>query len=158
MAITNHERVGKALELLKGGLGPFVEREFKAKYGDGWAFEVKEILSDTRLGTGKTDSIGDVAALLVVMDRKWSDVFRRILGKTERSLVNEILAIRNSWAHQETFSGDDAYRALDSVGRLLSSISAPQADDVDKVKMELLRVRFDEQARGEKRKSSTVSS
>ncbi|MCP5148712.1 MAG: ATP-binding protein [Pseudomonadales bacterium] len=157
MAITNHERVGKALEQLKAGLGPFVEREFKAKYGNDWAFEVKEILSDTRLGGGKTSSLGDVAALLVVMDRKWSDVFRRILGKTERSLVNEILAIRNSWAHQETFSGDDAYRALDSVGRLLSSISAPQADDVDKMKMELLRVRFDEQARGEKRKSSSIA-
>ena len=27
MAITNHERVGKALELLKTGLGPFVELE-----------------------------------------------------------------------------------------------------------------------------------
>jgi len=27
MAITNHERVGKALELLKSGLSPFVERE-----------------------------------------------------------------------------------------------------------------------------------
>lgn len=154
MAITNHERVGKALELLKAGLGPFVEREFKAKYGDGWAFEVKDILSDTRLGAGKTDSLNDVAALLVVMDRKWGDVFRQILGKTERSLVNEILAIRNSWAHQETFSGDDAYRALDSAGRLLTAISAPQSDEIEKVKMELLRVRFDEQARGEKRKSA----
>ena len=30
MAITNHERVGKALELLKRGLAPFVEREFKS--------------------------------------------------------------------------------------------------------------------------------
>jgi len=29
MAITNHERVGKAMELLKAGLAPFVEREFK---------------------------------------------------------------------------------------------------------------------------------
>ena len=28
MAITNHERVGKAMDLLKQGLGPFVEREF----------------------------------------------------------------------------------------------------------------------------------
>ena len=27
MAITNHERVGKALDLLKAGLGPFVQRE-----------------------------------------------------------------------------------------------------------------------------------
>lgn len=34
MATTNHERVGKALELLKGGLGPFVEREFQSAYKD----------------------------------------------------------------------------------------------------------------------------
>jgi Swt1-like HEPN len=73
---------------------------------------VKDVLSDTRLGTGKSRSLNDVAALPVVMDRKWSEVFRRILGKTERSLVNELLAVRNGWAHQETFSGDDTYRAL----------------------------------------------
>ena len=30
MAITNHERVGNALDLLRAGLGPFVEREIKA--------------------------------------------------------------------------------------------------------------------------------
>ncbi len=34
MAITNHERIGKALELLKGGLGPFIEREMKNAYGE----------------------------------------------------------------------------------------------------------------------------
>lgn len=154
MAITNHERVGKVLELLRAGLGPFVERELKAKYGDGWAFEVKDVLSDTRLGANKDETLNDVAALLVVMDRKWSEVFRQILGKTERSLVNEILAVRNRWAHQETFSGDDTYRALDSAGRLLTALSAPQSDEIEKVKTELLRVRFDEQARGEKRKSA----
>ena len=32
MAITNHERASKALELLKAGLGPFVERELKNAY------------------------------------------------------------------------------------------------------------------------------
>lgn len=157
MAITNHERVGKALELLRVGLTPFVEREFKAKYGDGWAFEVKDVLSDTRLGSGKAESLNDVAALLVVMDRKWGDVFRQILGKTERSLVNEILAVRNNWAHQAPFSSDDAYRALDSAARLLVAISASQADDVEKMKRELLRLRFDEEARSEKRKSSSTA-
>jgi len=30
MAISNHERVGETLELLKSGLGPFVEREKRA--------------------------------------------------------------------------------------------------------------------------------
>jgi len=157
MAITNHERVGKALELLKSGLTPFVEREFKAKFGDGWAFEMRDALTDTRLGNNKDETINDVAALLVVMDRKWGDVFRQILGKTERSLVNELIAVRNRWAHQETFSGDDTYRALDSAGRLLTAISAPQSDEIEKVKTELLRVRFDEQARSEKRKSAGVN-
>ena len=36
MAITNHERVGKALDLLNAGLRPFVERELKATYKDRW--------------------------------------------------------------------------------------------------------------------------
>jgi Swt1-like HEPN len=96
----------------------------------------------------------DVAALRVVMDRKWNDVFRLVLGKSERSLVNELAAVRNRWAHQEAFSSDDAYRALDSAARLLTAISAPQADEIEKAKMELLRVRFDEQVRNEKRKTA----
>jgi hypothetical protein len=32
MATTNYERVGKGIELLKVGLTPFVEREFKHLY------------------------------------------------------------------------------------------------------------------------------
>ena len=154
MAITNHERVGKALDLLKTGLAPFVEREFKGKFGDAWAFEMRDALTDTRLASNKGESINDVAALLVLMDRKWGDVFRQILGKTERSLVNELIAVRNRWAHQEPFSGDDADRALDSAERLLTAISAIEADDVRKIKMELRRTMFDEQARGERRKSA----
>jgi hypothetical protein len=49
MAITNHERVGKALELLKNGLGPFVEREFKSAYRDRAAAEVSRFMSEDRL-------------------------------------------------------------------------------------------------------------
>ena len=33
MAITNHERVGKALDLLKEGVAPFLERERLYKAG-----------------------------------------------------------------------------------------------------------------------------
>src|SRR3990172_1456477 len=106
MAITNQERVGKALEFLKAGLMPFVKREMHAKYGDKWAFEVNDVLADTRLG-GKTDAMGDVAVQLVLMDRKWGEVFRNTLGKAERSLVNELIEVRKQWAHQEPFSSDD---------------------------------------------------
>ena len=41
MAITNHERVGKALDLLKDGLAPFVERELKAQHAQKWFEAVK---------------------------------------------------------------------------------------------------------------------
>lgn len=155
MAITNHERVGKALELLKTGLGPFVEREIKSAIAANTLSmsKVKGFVDDPILAN---KSIGewDAAALLKLMWETWNDVFRKTLGFAERSLVSEIRDWRNKWAHQETFSSDDAYRALDSAGRLLSSVSATQADDVEKMKMELLRVRFDEQARGEKRKTA----
>ncbi len=36
MAITNRERVGKALDCLSAGLAPFVERELKVVHGDRW--------------------------------------------------------------------------------------------------------------------------
>ena len=88
------------------------------------------------------------------MWESWNDVFRLTLGPAERSLVSELRDHRNRWAHQEAFSGDDAYRVLDSAGRLLTAVSAPQADDIEKMKTELLRIRFDEQARSEKRKSA----
>jgi predicted AAA+ superfamily ATPase len=155
MAVTNHERVGKALEYLKAGLGPFVEREVKAAIASNTVSmqKVKGFVDDPILAK---KSIGewDSAALLKLMWETWNDVFRKTLGFAERSLVSEIRDWRNKWAHQEPFSSDDAYRALDSAGRLLTAVSASQADDVEKMKMELLRVRFDEQARGEKRKTA----
>jgi predicted AAA+ superfamily ATPase len=157
MAITNHERVGKAMELLKSGLGPFVEREFKSIYKDRAAAEVTKFLGDDRLNAKKAITDCDVAALLKLMWESWNEVFRLTLGPAERSLVNELRDHRNKWAHQHPFSGDDAYRALDSAGRLLTSVSAPQADDIDKMKNELLRQRYDEQVRTEKRKSSSTA-
>jgi hypothetical protein len=66
MAISNHERIGKALGLLKDGLRPFVERELKAQHGDGWAFEVKDILVDRRLGDGIAHLAGLVGAEVTV--------------------------------------------------------------------------------------------
>ena len=158
MAITHHERVGKALDFLKTGLGPFVGREVKA------AIEVKALTIDKVRGFAEDPMLAnkpieqwDASALLKLMWDTWNEVFRKTLGFSERSLVSEIRDWRNKWAHQEPFSSDDAYRALDSAERLLAAVSAPESDEVEKMKMELLRVRFDEQARGEKRKSSGIA-
>jgi hypothetical protein len=80
-----------------------------------------------------------------------NEVFRNSLGQAERSLVSELREHRNKWAHQHPFSSDDADRALDSAQRLLTAVSAPQADEVAKLKMELRRLIFEEQGRIERR-------
>src|SRR5262249_24569931 len=123
MAITNHERVGKAMDSLKQGLGPFVEREFKSSYKDQVSAQAARFLGEDRLLAKKEISEWDAAGLLKVMWEAWNDIFRRTLGPAERSLVSELRDLRNKWAHQQSFSGDDAYRALDSAARLLAAVS-----------------------------------
>ena len=157
MALSNHERVGKALDLLVAGLKPFVERELQATYGKDWL--AKAGLLDVRLAPGKKQNARnlDSHALLSVMWDQWNEVFKKTLGQAERSLVSELRDVRNKWAHQESFSTDDAYRALDSVNRLLTAVSAEQAVEVERQKQEVLRVRFEEQARQEKKRAATAS-
>ena len=158
MAATNHERVGKALDLLKTGLGPFVEREvqgaIKAHRVDTQA--LLRFVDDPRLGKRPVTE-WDVAGLLKLMWETWNEVFRSILGPAERGFVGELRGHRNRWAHQEPFSSDDAYRVLDTANRLLAAVSASEAEDVDRLRQELLRVRFDEQARGERRKQASLA-
>jgi len=44
MALSNHERGGKALEVLKTGLPAFVERELKSTHGTKWLATAKQVI------------------------------------------------------------------------------------------------------------------
>lgn len=157
MAITNRDRIGKALDLLKIGLAPFVKREFFNVLKEEAESRLAGFRGEDRMLAGKNIDEWDVAAILKLMWDSWNEVFRLSLGRAERSLVSELRTSRNKWAHQNPFSGDDTYRVLDSVARLLTAVSAPQVEEIDKMKMELLRVRFSEQERRERRKSSSTA-
>lgn len=108
MAITNIERVGKALELLRQGLAPFVEREAQSavKAGSMRMDAIRRFAEDPRFAA-KPIADWDAAGLLKLMWETWNDVFKKTLGFSERSLVSEIRDCRNKWAHQEPFSSDD---------------------------------------------------
>ena len=80
-------------------------------------------MGEDRLKPKRQVANWDAAALLKLMWESWNDVFRKTLGPAERSLLSELRDQRNKWAHQQTFSSDDAYRALDSAGRLLTAVS-----------------------------------
>ena len=155
MATTNHDRVSKAMALLRDGLAPFVQREITAKVKSGTVRmdAIRRFAENPQLADKPIDD-WDVAALLKLMWDTWNDVFRDTLGFTERSLVSELRDWRNKWAHQEPFVSDDADRALDSAERLLTAIAATQANEVARIKRELRRLVFDEQVRGERRRTA----
>ncbi|MCS6799994.1 MAG: DUF499 domain-containing protein [Myxococcota bacterium] len=153
MALTNHDRVGKAMDLLRQGLSPFIERELKNVYKEQAPAHAGRFMGEDRLLADKPLAQWDAAALLALMGNAWDEVFGRTLGPAELLWVRELQHVYSRWAEQQTFSSDDAYRALDSTSRLLTAVSAPEAQEAERLKTELLRVRFDEQVRNQMRKS-----
>jgi len=117
MAITNSERVGKALDVLKDGLRPFVERELKATYKNRWLDTAKPSFPNWQQPGKDGEGLNwDSQAILQVMCDLWNDCFKRILGPSERNLAFELR--RRAELNGRTrrrFRRPDAYRAIDSV-------------------------------------------
>jgi uncharacterized protein len=150
MAVSNRDRVGRALELLRAGLYPFVDRTMRARKGSSWAHEFNDRGQLKRLPDGTMHL--DTPALLRAMDRYWGEVFSDVLDRAHRSLVNELIGVRNNWAHDHPFNSADTLRALDSAKRLLEAVSAKeQAAELDGSHHELMRTVFEEQARNKTR-------
>ncbi len=155
MALSNHERVGRALNLLHNGLYPYFEREMIDAYTYQWPLRAAAYFDKDSIAV-QASLKTDLYDFLKFMWSEWNDVFRKTLGKTERSLLSECQDIRNTWAHNTTFTTDDAYRALDTINRLLSAVSAPEAAEVERQKQELLRLRFEDQAKRETRRATVA--
>lgn len=150
MSLTNRERIARGLEELRAGLVPFVERECKARLGGYWK---EELAARQKFLKVDGDAIHwDTQAVIKTMVDNWQGVFRFVLGPVERSYVGELLDVRNRWAHEEPFTSDDVYRALDTAERLLRAISeGERAEAVSAMKAELQRAVFAEQARNKTR-------
>ena len=156
MAVTNRDRVGRALDLLKDGLGPWVELEIRRAVDSGRASKGFERTGVDRPLVERPVGEWDVTALVSLILDNWNNVFRYGLNQTERSHLFELRKVRNAWAHQETFSSDDAYRALDTAARLLRAVSASEADALDATKHELLRTQYEQQRRDARKKQARL--
>ena len=143
MTTSNRERVGRAFEALAEGLGPFVEHRMRLAHGEGWL----ENFVDSGPRNPAPASLRDPAFLLKVMTETWDSSFRRLLTRSDRNLVFELRDVRNRWAHNDAFNADDTYRALDSIERLLSAADAKEAEGVGRSKTELMRLRYEADAR-----------
>ena len=100
-------------------------QEMKAEFGEEWDVEAENSLREN-----KDPGNWDVHKILIVMGNSWHDVFGKRLGFDEKNLVFELRNVRNRWAHQEKFNSSDAFQPLDSMERLLGSISAPEAKEL----------------------------
>ncbi|SSC67554.1 unnamed protein product [Ciceribacter selenitireducens ATCC BAA-1503] len=142
------------MELLPSALIPFVEKRLETSLKGHWQVQVLEKLPNLR--PNSNGEVGwDQAALFNAMDRFWAEAFKTVLGRAERSLVNELGDVRNKLSHNETFTYDDAERALDSMRRLMEAISAGEtAEQLGKMRDTILRTKFTELARNEERRKT----
>lgn len=136
------ELLRQALALLREGLGPFVERQYeKRALPPEHLADFESERSNSRV-KGKRISQWDVAPLLKFMKYMRNDVFHRVLGPSEFSLVTELQGWRHKWAHQAWLPTDDIDRALDSAARLLRAINAEsQAAQVAELRERLAQLR-----------------
>ena len=156
MAKSTRQYVFEGMEVLPEAMVPFVEKRLESALSGHWQARVAEKL---RLQAGPNGEIAwDQAALLNAMDRFWADAFRNVLGRAERSIVNELVAVRNKLSHNQKFSYDDAERALDSMRRLLEAIGAGEpAEQLGTMRDAILRIRFAELRRREERRKTQRS-
>ena len=144
---SSQDRITRALDLLTQGLAPFVERELQACYRDNWQDAARGSFREDRgVGMQKGEQVRwDTHSILTVMWDQWNGVFRHKLGHFERSLVSELREFRNRWAHQIQFGFEDTYRILDSVERLLTAVSAAEAELVRNERRTLIQEEVSEE-------------
>ena len=151
MVMANTERVARALDLLRDGLGPVCESTWRAFYGDGWLQQVNSRLHSPE----RSPSTKDAAFLFNGVKATWSEVFGSGFPAAVRSLVFELSEVRNRWAHQRSLSSDDTVRALDSMERVLEAFGiSDQRDQIRGLRRDLMRQMFEEESRSERRRTA----
>ncbi len=135
MQKTYTDYINAALDILDQSLPEYVVTRLQVRYGNEWFsyvprdvhYKGEEICWDTQ-------------AILKTMTNNWSDAFHSELNHEGRNFVSELREWRNQVAHrspQSPIDYDAAYRAVDTVWRLLRLIPLPQAQDVRLIRDEL---------------------
>ncbi|MDF2142625.1 DUF499 domain-containing protein [Paenirhodobacter sp. CAU 1674] len=157
MAKSTRQHVFEGMELLPDALTPFVEKRLESSLTGHWQVQVVERVSGLRPNSSGAVN-WDQQGLLKAMMAFWKEAFANVLGFPERSYVSELLEVRNRLSHNETFTYDDAERALDTMRRLLESVSAKDAaEKIAASRDTILRTKYAELARNEERRKTSRS-
>ena len=151
MAISNIDQVGRGLDLLADGLAPYIARWLDPLVPAGrdwtWLLEAKD---GSNGATGRVYSTTDPQNELRVLTERIGNLgfpFKD-LSRAEQNLAGELREVRDNWAHRTPFSPDDAYRALDTMERLLRAVGAvAQADRVRVLRQDVQRGAYEQETR-----------
>ena len=127
--------INAALDAFDLDMKDFVEARLRTHYGYKWQENLPPQVRITN-----SSVLWDTQALTNTAIKLWHEVFHDQLGYTGRNLIGEIKEWRNEVAHrtlQHPLNYDDAFRAVDTVWRLLSRAQLPQALAVQSIKDEL---------------------
>ncbi|RQM32206.1 DUF499 domain-containing protein [Rhodococcus ruber] len=141
--LTNKERVGRVLDLVAEGLGPWMVTHLHAKYSDNWTTEVGRTAGLT--GRDSSPNQSDPAYLFWVFDKQWHGIFKELLTFEDKRAVSALWDARKEWAHGERISSERTERVLMDGEHILRSIgAAKQADKADEMRREFRRLMFEE--------------
>lgn len=134
MALSNRDRVERALGTLSVHLEPFVAEVLNPvlPVGTTWPDVLRVKDSEAHGASERSYEGTDVQLQLRAVTEKLGALgypFAGRLSRAEGNLASELRSVRNDWAHQKPFEYDDTYRVLDTAERLLRSIGAPEAAD-----------------------------
>jgi hypothetical protein len=133
--LTNHEKIGRALDHLRRGLLPLIDARLRPEDKASWQIR-------SRRGAMWKSTDLDVKDCLEILDKFWDGRFRGPkLGRGERAWINELVdKVRNQHAHRrstEDVPDDDAWRALDTAERLLAAFGSHEAENVRVLRLSL---------------------
>ncbi len=137
----NNAFVGPALDSVMVGLRPFVENEFRTRFGPTWQNEIKQTLrQDAEWQRMDGDLHLDAHVLLKLIHFRWNDIFRNKFEQGVRNYVNSLLDMRNQWAHQRRLTAEDAFRTVYDAERLLVAVSASDMESITRLKGRLMEI------------------
>ena len=148
MALSNRDRIGKALDQLRDALLPYISAQLYDQVGSDW--------QDRLPPNG--NNLQDVSVLLGLFMEHWQNVFKRLLSQSDRAYVSELLEARNKWAHAQTMVSDDVDRYIDTAVRLCRNINAKeQAESIRALREELQQQVYADRARNRTRYQASIA-
>lgn len=152
MALSNRDRIGKMFELLAPALDDYISSVIGAVDPAAGAEWIKLIVARDGDNGRVYDPLDPAAQLRMLTDTsitthlkpRWYP-FSDTLGRIGEAFATELKTARNTWAHNGSFTDDDAYRILDTAERLVGLINTggSVSDDLKAIRLNLRRVTAD---------------